>query len=254
MKKPEFKTVRFRRVTDVIESRISNMIIKGTVKPGERLPTEKELSDQFDVSMVTIREALRGLQSSGLIQKKRGKNGGIFATEINNDSVRTFLSNYLKRRKFSPRHLSEVRLSIEPVIIKIAAERITLRELAEIDENITYCEEKLAKAQSNIPLKDYYEIGQKNVDYHRLIAQATHNPVFALTEDYVMDFISEFKKSVFTPDVDHNAQIVREHRDIFNSLKEKDGEASASKMIFHLQYVENYQMNDSNDSPDSDTA
>ena len=251
MKKPEFKTVRFRRVTDVIESRISNMIIKGTVKPGERLPTERELSEQFDVSMVTIREALRGLQSSGLIQKKRGKNGGIFATEINNDSVRTFLANYLKRRKFSPHHLSEVRMAIEPIIVKIAASRITLRELAEIEDNVVYCEEKLAIAPTDIPLKDYYEIGQKNVEYHRLIAQATHNPVFALTEDYVMDFISEFKKSVFTPDVDHNAQIVREHRDIFNSLKEKNGEEAAKKMIFHLQYIENYQMDD---SPEANTA
>ena len=247
MKKPEFKTVRFRRVTDVVESRISNMIIKGTVGPGERLPTEKELSEQFDVSMVTIREALRGLQSSGLIQKKRGKNGGIFATEINNDSVRGVLANYLKRRKFSPHHLSEVRLAIEPLIIKIAASRITLKELSEIEDNIAYCEEKLAKADSNIPLKEYYEIGQKNVDYHRLIAQATHNPVYALTTDYIMDFISEFKKSVFTPDVNHNSQIVKEHRDIFNSLKEKDGETAASKMLFHLQYIENYQMNESAD-------
>jgi len=64
-------------------------------------------------------------------------------------------------------------MAIEPIIVKIAASRITLRELAEIEDNIVYCEEKLAIAQSDIPLKDYYEIGQKNVDYHRLIAQAT---------------------------------------------------------------------------------
>ena len=88
MKKIEFKAFRGHRATGIVESRISNMTIKGATGPGEKLPTERELSEKFDVSIVITREALRGLQVAGLIQKKRGKNGCIFATEINNDSMR----------------------------------------------------------------------------------------------------------------------------------------------------------------------
>jgi GntR family transcriptional regulator, transcriptional repressor for pyruvate dehydrogenase complex len=248
MKNIEFKAFKGHRATDLVESRISNMIIKGTIGPGKKLPTEKELSEKFDVSIVTTREALRGLQVAGLIQKKRGKNGGIFATEINNDSVRMAISNYLKRREFTSHHLAEVRLNFEPTIIKIAASRITFRELADLEDNIISCEKKLEKAHPNIPLKDYYDIGQKNVDFHRLIAKATHNPVFTLTLDYIMDFITEFKNSVFTPDIVHCTRVVQSHRDIFNSLKDGDAEEASSKMLSHLGYVEVYQTDDPEDS------
>ena len=245
--KIEFKTFRAHRATDIVESRISNMIIKGTIGPGEKLPTERELSEKFDVSIVTTREALRGLQVAGLIQKKRGKNGGIFATEINNDSMRMAINNYLKRREFTSHHLAEVRLNIEPTILKIVASRITFREAADLEDNLIYCEKKLEKAHPKIPLKDYYDIGQKNVDFHRLIARTTHNPVFTLTIDYIMDFITEFKNSVFTPDIVHCTNVVEAHRDIFNSLKEGNAEEAASKMLSHLEYLEQYQTDDSAD-------
>lgn len=77
MKKIEFESLKIKRATDIIENRISNMIIKGIIKPGEKLPTEKELSEQFDVSIVTVREALRGLEVAGLIEKKRKRWGNI---------------------------------------------------------------------------------------------------------------------------------------------------------------------------------
>jgi DNA-binding FadR family transcriptional regulator len=247
MEKTEFQTLKAHRVTDVVESRISTMIIKGAIGPGEKLPTEKELSDQFNVSIVSIREALRGLQVAGLIQKKRGKSGGVFATEINNDSIRVALNNYLKRREFSLSHLAEVRLNTEPMIIKIVANRIMLRELADLEDNLIYCEKKLDKAPPDIPLKEYYDIGQKNIDFHRLIAQATHNPVFALTIDYILDFATEFKQTAFTPDINYSIRIVQEHRGIFAALKEGNAEEAAARMISHLDYIEQYQMNEYTD-------
>jgi GntR family transcriptional regulator, transcriptional repressor for pyruvate dehydrogenase complex len=87
VKKVEFESVKIRRATDIIENRISRMILNGTIKPGEKLPTEKELSDQFDVSVVTVRQALRGLEVTGMIEKKRGKGGGIYITEIDKSAV-----------------------------------------------------------------------------------------------------------------------------------------------------------------------
>src|SRR4030042_6737158 len=136
MKKIEFESLKIRRATDIIENRISTMILKGVVKSGEKLPTEKELSDQFDVSIVTIREALRGLEVAGLIEKKRGKGGGIYVTEINNDSVKRALHTFLKRRDFSAHHLAEVRLTIEPAIVSIASPQITASELTSLEDNL----------------------------------------------------------------------------------------------------------------------
>jgi GntR family transcriptional regulator, transcriptional repressor for pyruvate dehydrogenase complex len=244
MKTIEFDSIKIRRATDLIENRISNLIIKGTIKPGEKLPTEKQLSVQFDVSIVTVREALRGLEVAGLIEKKRGKGGGIYVTEINSDSVKTALNTYLKRRKFSASHLAEVRLTIEPTIIRIVTPVITKEELKALEDNLAYCDSKLKNTPPAIPLKDYYDIGEKNIEFHRLIAYATHNPVFVLTMDYLMDFIFDFKKSVFTPDIEHCAQVVNDHHKIFAALKSGKVKEAESRMLSHLKYLEKYQMNE----------
>jgi GntR family transcriptional regulator, transcriptional repressor for pyruvate dehydrogenase complex len=244
MKKIEFESLKIRRATDIIENRISNMIIKGTVKPCEKLPTEKELSEQFDVSIVTIREALRGLEVAGLIEKKRGRGGGIYVTQINNDSVKMALNNYLRRRKFSAHHLAEVRLNVEPPMIRIVTPIITPEELQVIEDNLSFCEKKMEKTPPSFPFKEYFSVGEKNIEFHRLIAQATHNPVFVLTMDYLMDFIFDFKKSIFTPDIHHCAQVVEDHRNILCALKDRDAKEAEARMLSHLQYLEKYQMNE----------
>jgi len=244
VKRIEFDSLKVRRATDIIENRISSMILKGTIKPGDKLPTEKELSEQFDVSIVTIREALRGLEVAGLIEKRRGKGGGIYVTEINSDSVITTLHNYLRRREFSANHLAQVRLTIEPPIIRVVSQQITPEELREIEENLSFCENKLEKVTGTIQLKDYHAIGEKNVDFHRLIARATHNPVLVLTIDYILDFISDFKKSALKLDIDFCSKVVQEHHEIYDSLKSGDTEEAEARMLKHLKYLEVYQMDE----------
>ena len=244
MKKIEFESLKIRRATDVIENRISTMILKGTIKPGEKLPTEKELSEQFDVSIVTIREALRGIEVAGLIEKKRGKGGGIYVREINVDSLKVALHNFLRRVEFSAHHLAQVRLTIEPTIIKLATSQITVGEIATLEKNLIYCETKLKTTRAPVPLKEYYAIGEKSIEFHKLISQATHNPVFVLTIDYLMDFIMYFRKNFFMPDIEHFNRVVNEHRSIFTALKEGKAEKAKTIMRSHLSYIEDYQMND----------
>lgn len=244
MKKIEFESLKIRRATDIIENRISNMIIKGTLVSGEKLPTEKELSDQFNVSIVTIREALRGLEVSGLIEKKRGKGGGIYVTELNNDSIKIALHNFLRRREFTAHQLAQVRLTIEPTIVKIAASEISSDELAVLEEIIDDCQSRLDKATGIVQPRDYQVIGHRNVEFHRLIAQSTHNPVFALTMDYLMDFLSYFKKS-YTPELTLHIKVIDEHRAIFMSLKERRAVEAEARMLQHLESVEIYQTSES---------
>jgi DNA-binding FadR family transcriptional regulator len=81
-------------------------------------------------------------------------------------------------------------------------------------------------------------------EFHRLIAQATYNPIFVLTVDYLMDFIFDFRKSMFTPDINLCTKVVSDHRGIFTSLKESNGVEAEEKMLAHLKYLEEYQMNE----------
>jgi GntR family transcriptional regulator, transcriptional repressor for pyruvate dehydrogenase complex len=242
MKKLEFESLKIRRATDIIENRISNMIIKGTLACGEKLPTEKQLSDQFNVSIVTIREAMRGLEVTGLIVKKRGRGGGVYVTELNNDSIKTAFHNFLRRREFSAHQLAQVRVTIEPTIVRLAVSEITPGELSALEETVTGSEEVLKKAAAMQP-KDYALIGHNSLEFHRLIAQATHNPVFALTMDYLLDFISYFKKSP-RPEIALHSRIVVDHRSIFDALKQGEAGEAESRMRKHLESVESNQMNE----------
>ena len=129
MERITFKPLRVRRLSQVIEHDIRALILKGEIKPGERLPSEKEIGKQFGVSSVTVRESLRALEAFGFIKKKRGRGGGIFVTDTSADSAKIPLYNILRKRDFSERHVAELRTIIEPVAVKIAAPQITSGEI-----------------------------------------------------------------------------------------------------------------------------
>lgn len=240
MQNISFEPLKVRRLSEIVENCIKDLILKGEIKPGDRLPTEKELSRQFGVSSVTVREALRGLETFGLIEKKKGKGGGILVVETDSDSVKIPLYNFLRSKKFSVRHLTEVRIIIEPVAVKIAASQIGPHEIRQLERNVRYCEEKIEKARNALSEKDFFDIEEGNVEFHRLISEATHNPVLALTIDYVMDFLFNFKKAMLTPDINFSTGVIADHRNILCWLKEGDAQGGQREMLSHLKKVERY--------------
>ncbi len=124
MKKNIFKPVPFGRVADYIEKTIKERISSGKLEAGTKLLTEKELASQFGVSIVTLREALRSLQGIGLIDKKKGHGGGVFVSQINEESIKTSLGNFFSFKDLSIRHIYEARMVIEPACARLAVQRI----------------------------------------------------------------------------------------------------------------------------------
>lgn len=243
MAKIDFQPLKIRRLSEIIEESIKDLILAGQLKPGSRLPTETEISKQFGVSTVTVREALRGLEAFGVIQKKRGKDGGIFVSETKSDVVKSAISNFMSSRKLSAKDLSQVRMIIEPATVAIAASQITPEELKHLESNIKYCEKRLEKAGSTFSERDFLEIEERNVEFHRLIGEATHNAVLALTVDYIGDFLLSFKKATLIPDVRFSAESVKDHRTIFNALEKRDAQGAEQRMLLHIRLVEDYLTN-----------
>lgn len=150
------------------------------------------------------------------------------------------MHNFLRRRECTAHHLVQVRLTIEPAIIKIAIPQITPEEVKALEDNLNYCENKIEKAKDG-NLKEYYGIGEKSLEFHKLIAQATHNPAFSLTMDYLLDFINNIQKDFFEHDVELFSKVLKEHHDILKSIKESDVKGAGKKMLSHLKYLEDYQ-------------
>jgi GntR family transcriptional repressor for pyruvate dehydrogenase complex len=233
----DFRPLKHRRLSGMIEDSIKDMILTGQISVGSKLPTEKSLAEQFGVSVVTVREALRGLEAIGIVAKKRGKGGGVFITRAESHVVKDAVQVFLSSGKFSAKHLNDVRRIIEPAMVRMATTEITAEELAEIETNIKYCVERLEKRKFVFSSRDFWAIEESNVEFHRLIAKATHNPILTLTVDYVEDFLLSFKKSTLVPDIRFSQRVVKEHQAIYNALKAGDAEIAEKEMLGHIESV-----------------
>ena len=193
-----------RKASELIEKRIRDAILDGKLKSGDRLSTEKKMAEQFGVSLVTIREALKALEVTGMIEKRKGQGGGVFISTIGNKSIKDSLGHFLRLKDLSPQHVYQVRKIIEPPSIKLAASKITPDELERLEENVSYCGEKLRNAGPLFTEKDFFDVDDLCIDFHRIIAESAGNPLLSLVVDYVLDFLVEYERKILVPDLKYS--------------------------------------------------
>jgi len=240
MRNISFDQIKFRRLSEVIENHMRELILSGEVSSGDALPKEKELSQQFGVSLVTVREALKGLESLGLIEKRPGRNGGIFISEVKSNSVKTALHHFLSLKKVSYSNISELRVILEPVSIRMAVSKITSSEIRSLEENIKYCQQLIDRSSECFSKKEFLDFDEKNVIFHTIIAGATRNPLLAITIESEMDLLFKFKKGILTPDIEYCSGALIGHRNILKHLKRRDAEKAEMEMKKHIEQLETY--------------
>ena len=169
--------------------------------------------------MVTVKEALRALETLRIIEKKRGHGGGAFVCEIDNQSIKASLGHFLSFKDLSPSHLLEVRRMIESPIVRLAAQKITSEEIVKLEENVANCENQIKQAREPLSDKTFHDVDLKNIAFHRVIAEATHNPILSLTADYVFDFLWECEKDILLPDVKFSIDVVNHHQVTLNYIR-----------------------------------
>ncbi len=115
-----FKSVHTDRISQAIVEQIKDVIFRKKLKPGDKLPSERQLMEQFEASRVTVREALRTLEYSGIIEIKRGADGGAFIGDPNTKFVNNLLQDMFSMGKIKISNLTEARLAVEPFSARIA--------------------------------------------------------------------------------------------------------------------------------------
>jgi DNA-binding FadR family transcriptional regulator len=122
---PGFKPVRQSRVSDEVTGQLKQSILLGQFKAGDRLPAERDLSEQFRVSRVAIREALRALQNTGFIETRQGSAGGAFVTDLTFEHlIDTFVDLFLAGKLSIP-EMYRVRVLVEPEVARLATQNVT---------------------------------------------------------------------------------------------------------------------------------
>lgn len=225
-----FQKVQIGRVSEEIIRQVEQAIYSEKLLPGDRLAPERELAEQFGVSRITIRDALRVLESNGLIEIKVGANGGAYVREPNLDSLSSSLNSMLKFKKATLLELTEARKIIETATAQLAAERATPEDLL----NLRQVVEAAKEAHKSGDL--YYM--PHSVNFHSTLAKAAKNYILELTvSSFRTLFFNVLEKLMPTRDMAEKAQ--EDHWGIYEAVEAGNAELARELMAKHLSYFEN---------------
>jgi GntR family transcriptional repressor for pyruvate dehydrogenase complex len=171
-----FAKVRRRRVFEEIVDQIRAKLASGEYKPGDKLPTERELAQELGVGRPALREALRTLENSGVLLLKKGPQGGAFVREGSSEAVTRSLHDLMHLGHLSMEALVEARVVITRSVVEIACARGTDADFEAIESNIDLTERLEAEG-------DFVQRVHAGTEYFRLVAVAAHNDVLMLLVD-----------------------------------------------------------------------
>jgi GntR family transcriptional repressor for pyruvate dehydrogenase complex len=214
---------RRRTLTDEIATILRDRVLSGDFGAGDRLPSEQQLADSFQVSRPVIREAIARLKVEGLVDTKQGLGAFVAATE----GTPRFDAGRLDVKKRVPYDF-ELRWSIEPTIAAFAARRRTEAQLASIADKLDTLKASVRSGKGG---------SEADAAFHEAIAAAAGNPLFSSLMEFIQATLREslrishitIRKFAGGP-----AKVHREHIALFEAIRDKDEAAARQAAIDHL--------------------
>jgi len=212
------------RLAELAIKQLKESILIGKYQPGQRIPPESDLVKAFGVSRVIVREAIRDLEKSGLLKVMRGPKGGAVVQPMRHNAVTSVLRDILSMGRAKVSDIMEVRLDVEPVVEGLAADRATDQDIQDLRNNLL-----------SMPEAPGDEYVSWNVEFHRLIAKASHNPMYNILVNILMDFTEEMVLRLKpTERVLHEPHW---HPDILERIESRDVEGARRVFRDHLQEI-----------------
>jgi DNA-binding FadR family transcriptional regulator len=217
-----FRPIKQPRVSQEVREQLKQSILLGQFKAGDRLPSERDLVEEFQVSRVAIREALRALENSGFIITRQGVNGGAYVTELTFEHIANAFLDLFLADKISIPELYHVRLLIEPEIARLAALAITPEYAQRLQEAMQSEEFPTSSLAEDIEMKTAVHYTLAEMCGNRFL-EAILRSSMKLTHR-VIEVVSP------KPYTLHPAGM---HRPIFEAVLASDSEAAFSTMKEH---------------------
>ena len=217
-----FSPVKKKMISDVVTEKLKEAILGGSFKPGDKFFSERELVEQFQVSRIVVRESLRKLEATGLLDIKRGS--GMFVADVNSKAIGDALTSALKIHGVDIDEIIEARLTIEPAVARLAAKTKTPESLDALKVNI---EEAQNLVNKNSIAK------YKDIDFHGLIAEATRNRVIRLSMKAMLNSV----RNIDTPSRfqgERDKAAISYHRKIYKAIKEGNPQKTEKLMREHI--------------------
>ena len=228
---PLFQPLPVKRTFIEIANQIRNSIYSKTLKPGDKLPSERELTAQFGVGRISVREALRMLEQAGLILIKQGSGGGAYVKAADTSAISESVYDLVSRSDIRLVDLTEVRLAVEKQILLSAFDKITADDMEMLEQSIEELETVIKKkTRKDIPV--YFEL----TNFHVIIAHATRNPVFEIILKVLMNVTIKVINVQLT-DVERLKKHLLFHKAIYQAIKNHDLDRAIEKTEEHMLEV-----------------
>lgn len=222
---PTFDTVRTSRVFEEICERIRDQLATGALKPGDKLPAERELAKQFGVGRNALREALRSLENAGVVGLEKGAKGGAFIREGNPATITLAMTDLINLGSISMDELTEARILILEFVVHRACLRATESDFDVLKENIDRTE-----ALSGSDMSD--ERMDATAEFYKLLAKSTGNRLVSIIVDSMTDILRSF---VRTGTGGKKLEgLIESRRRLLRHLRARDAESAAREMTQQL--------------------
>ncbi len=218
------KSIERVSVTDEVAKRIKAEILGGKYKPGDKLATEKELSDELGVGRSTIREALRMLKAFGFIQIQQGR--GAFVIKTVEDSEPN-IRDWFTKNEFALHDLMEIRLAFEPLAVKLAISRASDEEVEKIGEALDVFEKAMASGT-------VIDLAESDALFHSMIIDASHNKLLSTINEKLDEAFKEYRLRSFAMK-ENVKNALQPHRNIYKAIQERNAEVGILEMKKHLE-------------------
>ena len=217
-----------RRISHTIVEQIRDAIFSGELNPGDRLPPEKDLAEDFGVSKSSLREAFRALEALGLLEIRQGMAGGAFVSKVDLETARNSLFNYIFFQNPSIHEFTQLRALLEPAVAEIAANRISDADIADLEENLTQSQKQLDSGSF------YYEL---DTYFHHRIAEIAGNSLICFVIDSLKNALVIMKQQLDLGR-EFSVNVLASHRRILEALRERNPAKAGDEMLEHIKQVE----------------
>jgi GntR family transcriptional repressor for pyruvate dehydrogenase complex len=219
------KAVKQKRIYQDIVAQIQQLLADGRLKPGQQLPSERELSELFQVSRASVREAIRALDSMGLVEIRSGE-GTYVASTV--DSLLSPLAFAIRPQGDNLREVFEARRIVEPAIAALAAERANPSEIRRLEAILEEQAQHVSKGETGV---------EADSAFHSTLAQAAKNKVFLRLDDAMVQSLREVRERSLQAD-GRPARSLAGHQKILRAIRAKDPAKARQAMLEHLEAIE----------------